>query len=180
MQVSVTFRNMEPKDVLRNYAQEKISKLERFVDHPLEGKVVLVQEKHRQLVEAALAGRRKTLNAREEADDMFAAIDLVTEKLERQILKKKEKNKRGRFILKHPRREPLGDTALMVVFDEEADGKILKRKKARIENLSVYEAVRKMDSRKDNILAFEDDEKKNLNILHRRQDGFYDLIELEI
>src|SRR5512136_26345 len=94
MQVSVTFRNMESKEVLREYVQERISKLKKYLDYPLEANVVLAVEKHRHLAEVTLVANRITLNAQEETEDMFSAIDRVVDKLERQILKYKEKIKR--------------------------------------------------------------------------------------
>ena len=94
MQVSVTFRNMESKDVWRDYVQEKISKLKKYLDYPLEANVVLTTEKHRQIAEVNLVANRFTINAREETEDMFSAIDGMVDKLERQLLKYKEKIKR--------------------------------------------------------------------------------------
>ena len=58
MQVSVTFRNMESKDVLRDIVQEKISKLKKYLDYPLEANVVLTMEKHRQIAEVNLVANR--------------------------------------------------------------------------------------------------------------------------
>jgi len=86
MQVSVTFRNMESKEAFREYAQEKISKLKKYLDTPLEANVVLTAEKHRQIAEVNLLANRLTLNAREETEDMFSALDGVVDKLERQLL----------------------------------------------------------------------------------------------
>jgi ribosomal subunit interface protein len=97
MQVSVSFRSMEPVAALRTYAKNKISKLKRFLGHPLEAKVVLAREKHRQRAEVTLTAHRVPINACGVAQDMFGAIDLVIEKLERQILKEKEKVKRPKL-----------------------------------------------------------------------------------
>ena len=79
MQVSVTFRNMESKEILREYVQEKISKLKKYFDYPLEANVVLIVEKHRHIAEVTLVANRLTINAQEETEDMFSAIDRVLE-----------------------------------------------------------------------------------------------------
>ncbi|OGP46361.1 MAG: ribosomal subunit interface protein, partial [Deltaproteobacteria bacterium RBG_13_51_10] len=91
MQISVTFRNTESKEVLREYVQEKLSKLKKYMDSPLEANVVLTVEKHRHIAEITLVANRITINAQEETEDMFSAIDRVTDKLERQVLKYKDK-----------------------------------------------------------------------------------------
>ena len=105
MQVSVTFRNMESKDVWREYVQEKISKLNKYLDYPLEANVVLTTEKHRQMAEVNLVANRLTLNAREETEDMFSAIDGMVDKLERQLLKYKDKIRRHKGASVLPERE---------------------------------------------------------------------------
>ena len=177
MQVSVTFRHMEPVAALRNYAQAKISKLKRFLDHPLEAKVVLAREKHRQRAEVTLAAHQGPINACGVAEDIFGAIDLVIEKLERQVLKKKEKVKRPKLHSGLSEvRWRLHDNG-MEASAEGAERKIIKKEKMPIEPMSISRAAMKMDFLDNDFLIFTNADNKNLNIIYRRRDGLYGLIE---
>jgi putative sigma-54 modulation protein len=177
MQVSVTFRNMESKEILREYVQEKISKLKKYFDYPLEANVVLIVEKHRHIAEVTLVANRLTINAQEETEDMFSAIDRVMDKLERQILKHKEKIKRHKSNSPSPeslRRMEVSDSSSS---EEGQEPKLIKSKKVLAKLMSVEEAAMQMDLLENDFLIFTNPSSKNLNIIYRLKDGHYGLIE---
>lgn len=90
--VSVTFRHTEPTAALKQYAEEKVHKVGKYFDRPLEAHVVLsVDSRERQLAEVTLQTQRTTIHGREETNDLYSAIDLVMDKIERQVRKYKEK-----------------------------------------------------------------------------------------
>jgi putative sigma-54 modulation protein len=180
MQVSVTFRNMESKEVLREYVQEKISKLKKYLDYPLEANVVLIVEKHRHIAEVTLVANRFTVNAQEETEDMFSAIDRVTDKLERQILKYKEKIKRHKPNSPFPESRWRMDLYAPGSFDEGVEPKVIKSKKLLAKPMSVEEAAMQMDLLNNEFLVFTNSNSKNLNIIYRLKDGHYGLIEPQI
>ncbi|MFL6653933.1 MAG: ribosome hibernation-promoting factor, HPF/YfiA family [Sulfurifustis sp.] len=91
MQLTVTGHQMDVTEPLRNYAAEKIGKLQRHFDHMTTGNVVLHVEKNRHLVEATIFAKGITLHAEAADGDMYAAIDSLVDKLDRQVLKHKEK-----------------------------------------------------------------------------------------
>jgi len=91
MQISVTFRNMDSSDALKDYAHQKVSKVKKYFDGPIEAKVVLSKEKHRQKTEVSVLVNRMTFNAEEETSDMYSAIDKCTDKIERQVQKARKK-----------------------------------------------------------------------------------------
>jgi len=177
MQVSVTFRNIESKEAWREYVQEKISKLRKYLDSPLEANVVLTTEKHRQMVEVNLLANRLTLNAREEKEDMFLAIDRVVDKLERQILKYKEKVKRHKFNSSLPESSWKMDVYAADSFEEGTEPKLIKSKRLQVKPMSVEEAALQMELLDNEFYIFTNVDSKNLNILYRRKDGHYGLIE---
>ena len=180
MQVSVTFRNMEPKEILREYVQEKMAKLKKFLDHPLEANVVLAVEKHRHMVEVTLAANRTTVNAQEETEDMFSAIDLVVDKLERQIRKTKDKIKRGKAASARVELgEPMDIDGAGNV-EEGVEPKIIKSKKVVAKPMSAEEAALQMEVIKNDFLIFTNADSKILNVIYRRKDGHYGLIEPQI
>ncbi len=93
MQVSVTFKNIDSSDHLKAFVQEKLTKFDKFFDGPAEANIILSVEKFRNIVEVTLSGDRLVINGKEETEDMYSAIDLVVDKLEKQIKKNKQKIK---------------------------------------------------------------------------------------
>jgi putative sigma-54 modulation protein len=177
MQISVTFRNTESKDALREYVQEKLSKLKKYVDSPLEANVVLTVEKHRHIAEIILIANRITINAQEETEDMFSAIDRVTEKLERQILKYKDKIKQHKANASLPELPWRMDVYAANSFEEGEEPKVVKSKKLLAKSMSVEEAAMQMDLMNNEFLVFTNVNSQKLNIVYRLKDGNYGLIE---
>ncbi len=93
MQVSVTFKNIDSSEHLKTFVQEKMAKFDKFFDGPTEANVIFSVEKFRNIVEISLAGDRLQINGKEENEDMYAAIDLVLDKIEKQVKKNKQKIK---------------------------------------------------------------------------------------
>lgn len=91
MQLSITGHHLDITDALRNYVTEKLQKLERHYDHITNAHVVLSVEKLRQRAEATIHIAGAELFAESDCDDLYAAIDKLTDRLDRQILKHKEK-----------------------------------------------------------------------------------------
>lgn len=101
MQVNISGHQLDVTDALRDYIEEKLTRLERHFDKITNVQVIMEVEKLKQKVEATLhiAGGEVVANA--EADDMYAAIDLLADKLDRQLIKHKEKTidrKHGRVV----------------------------------------------------------------------------------
>ena len=180
MQVSVTFRNTDSKEALRQYVQDKISKMDRYLDTPMEANVVLSVEKHRHLAEVTLLANRITINAQEETEDLFSAIDLVMDKLERQILKYKEKIKRHKTNSGIPEANWRMDVYAAESFEDGAEPRVIKSKKLRAKPMSVEEAAMQMDLLNHDFLVFTNANSKALNIIYRMKDGHYGLIEPQV
>jgi putative sigma-54 modulation protein len=93
----VTFRHIEPTAALKKYATAKIVKIGKYFSHPLEAHVVLaVDAKQRQQAEVELHTHGAMIHGKEQHQDLYAAIDLVLDKIERQVRKQKEKSKINR------------------------------------------------------------------------------------
>ena len=91
MQINISGHHIEVTDALRNYVNTKMEKLERHFDGITNVQVTLSVEKQRQKAETSMNVRGGTIVAEAEHDDLYAAIDLMTDKLDRQVLKHKEK-----------------------------------------------------------------------------------------
>jgi len=178
MKIIFKGKHIEVTDAMRNYIEKRLSKIERHFDHILEVIVTLSVEKNRQIVEATLQARRALIRAEEETNDMYASIDKVADKLERQIQKYKEKY----FQKPHPGTERKGLVNEGVnVEDSESDkiAKIVKTKRFAIKPMSVEEAAMQMDLLGHNFFVFANDNTNKVNVLYKRKDGNFGLIEPE-
>jgi len=91
MKIDITGRNVEITPALREHAEEKLRRLGRLLDDPVEAHVVLAVAKHRHVAEVQVTARNVTLSGTEETADLYASIGEVVDKLERQALRHKEK-----------------------------------------------------------------------------------------
>jgi len=178
MKIIFKGKHIEVTDAMRNYIEKRLSKIERHFDHILEVIVTLSVEKNRQIVEATLQARRALIRAEEETDDMYTSIDKVVDKLERQIQKYKKKY----FQKPHPGTEKKGLANKEInVEDSESDkiAKIVKTKRFAVKPMSVEEAAMQMDLLGHNFFVFANDNTNKVNVLYKRKDGNFGLIEPE-
>ncbi len=95
MNISITFKNIPSSDALKSHIHEKFDKFDKMLDFPAEAHVVLAEEKQRSIAEINLTCDRLKVNAKDEAENnMYAAIDTLSEKVKSQIRKFKEKQRR--------------------------------------------------------------------------------------
>lgn len=85
MNISITFRQMDASDAIKKYATGKLAKLQRFLRRPMSGRVTVSVDRRKHVVEARISSGSEHLEAHEVTDDMYASIDQVMAKLERQI-----------------------------------------------------------------------------------------------
>jgi putative sigma-54 modulation protein len=174
MQTSVTFKNLPPSDHLKTYVKEKLDRFDRLLDNPAEANVVLSVEKFRHIAEISIIGDRLAINGKEEINDMYSAIDMVLDKIEKQIKKNKQKIRERRSGSKITIREM---TDMEALTEEEDPVPEVKVKHIQYKPMDVEEAVMQMDLVKDNFLVFTNARTEKVNVLYRRKDGHYGLIE---
>jgi putative sigma-54 modulation protein len=85
MNISITFRHMDASEAIKSYASDKVSKLQKFLRKPMTAKVTLSLDKLRHVAETRVSSGGEHLEAKETSEDMYASIDRVIDKLERQI-----------------------------------------------------------------------------------------------
>ena len=178
MKIIFKGKHIEVTDAMRNYIKKKLNKIERYSDHILEVIVTLSVEKSRQIIEVTLQTNRALIRAEEETDDMYTSMDKVADKLERQIKKYKEKY----FQKPHPGIEKTGLANKEIdAEDSEPDkiAKIVKTKRFAIKPMSVEEAAMQMDLLGHNFFVFANDNTNKVNVLYKRKDGNFGLIEPE-
>ena len=91
MQLTITFKNLDPSENIKTYLHSKVEKLDKLLHKPGTVDAVLKTEKVRNIVEITLLADRLDIHAKEENTDMFAAIDLVIDKVKKQLVKNKGK-----------------------------------------------------------------------------------------
>ena len=173
MQTSVTFKNIDPSDTLKSYVTDKLNRFDRLLDNPAEANVVLSVEKFRHIAEINIAGDRLTINGKEETVDMYSAIDMVLDKLEKQIKKNKQKIRDRRPGSKAKNFAIEEEGAL----PEEENERQVRVKNIEYKPMDVEEAVLQMDLMTDNFLVFTNARSDRVNVLYRRKDGHYGLIQ---
>ncbi len=175
MQTSVTFKNLDSSEHLKSYVSDKLNRFDRLLDNPAGANVVLRVEKFRHIAEININGDRMTINGREETEDMYSAIDMVLDKLEKQIKKGKEKTRERRAKAKAKAQTNSGAARAMELEDDQP--KQVKIKNIDYKPMDVDEAVLQMDLTSDNFLVFTNARTDQINVLYRRHDGDLGLIQ---
>jgi putative sigma-54 modulation protein len=176
MQTSVTFKNLDPSDHLRDYVTGKLNRLDKLLDNPAEAQVVLSVEKIRHQTEIRLKGDRLNIVCREKSSDMYSSIDLALDKLEKQLKKQKEKIKSHR-----PGKgaDSVKDMGPAPEASPEASNETPEIRIQSIEYkpMDIEEAAMQLDLTSDNFLVFTNARSNRVNVIYKRKNGDLGLIE---
>lgn len=170
MQIAVRGKNIEVTNALREYVEKKIKKIEKFIDIPLNAQVNMYVERGRHIVEVTTALNGLILRSEEATGDMYASIDLVADKLEKQVHKYKARFKK--------RGKEAGAAEAEVESPEpvDGDGHVVKTKHFPVKPLSLDEAIVQMNLLEHDFFVFTNAETERVNVLYRRKDGDYGLL----
>lgn len=170
-------RNVEVSASLRDYVEKKVGRLERQFDTALAAQVTLNLTRDRHTVEVTIPLNGMVLRGEETTGDMYSAVDLVVDKLERQIAKYKTRiSRRGKVAEERPvgdrlpTPQPTGD-------DQEPH--IVRTKRFALKPMTVDEAVLQLGLIGHDFFIFTNASTNRINVLYRRRDGDYGLIEPE-
>ena len=176
MKIIVSAKNIELTQALKATVEKKLLKLEKYFNPNIEAQATLSVQKSRQIIEVTIPFNGVILRGEEENEDMYASIDLVIDKLERQIRKVKTRLARRQsgdaikfqYIPDLPREE-----------EESNQQKIVKTKRFAMKPMSTEEAVLQMEMLGHNFFVYENDESGDVNVVYKRKDGNFGLIEPE-
>ncbi len=185
-EIEIYGRNMEVTDRIREYVTKKIARLDRFLPGIEEARLDLAYSKSarsatdRQVAQITVRGKGFILRAEERGDDIFAAFDTAIEKLQRRIERYKGKHFRGRGDGKSA-----ADITAPPVVEEEETGElpplIARRKRFVLVPMDENEALEQMSLLgHENFFVFYNANTHAINVLYRRRDGAFGLIEPEI
>jgi len=178
MRLQVKGKNVEVSDSIRRYAEDKLHKLDRQLHELTQVELELRVEKNpsisaNQVAEATIWTKGPTLRAREASTDMKASIDQLTEKLLRQVEHYRAK-RRGRQVRSND--IPPGGS-MSFPEEETTTPKIVKTKQFSVKPMSAEEAALQLELIGHDFFVFRSDESGEINVLYRRRDGGYGLIE---
>lgn len=175
MNISFNFKNFDPSPHLKEHAQKRFDKISKFIQDADESELLvnLAVEKTRQMADVMLNADNVHISAYEESPDMYATIDSVVDKLEAQLRKIREKMKDRRRKTQvrdvHMEFFTLGDTG-------EAPT-ITGTDRYEPKPMSLEEAAMQLDSLQYDFLVFRNSETEGVNVIYRRKDGDYGLID---
>lgn len=167
MEISISFRHLASSDYLKAYVEEKLRRLERYVDEPLEAHVVFSSErKHQKRVDVMLNMNGVIINAQEVMDDIRAAIDKIVDKLERRLKRYREKIRK----IREKRRTELPE-------EERELKNLVIRKNINLKPMDVEEAILQLKASGNSFLVFRDRDNDTVCVLYKRRDGNFNIIE---
>ncbi|MBN1276604.1 MAG: ribosome-associated translation inhibitor RaiA [Deltaproteobacteria bacterium] len=176
MDITVTFRHTEPVESLKSYAEEKLSKIRKYLDSPMEAHVVLSVEKFRHQADVNLNLNGTLLKGMEETGDMYSAIDQVMDKIEKQV-------KRHLSKIRSHRPENIKNENISMS-DEVEEAKILAQEEPVIESEKIVakpmdpeEAAMQLGLLRKEFLVFRNARSMEINVIYKRGDGNLGLIE---
>lgn len=181
MQITVKGKNVEVTPALRAYAEKKVGKLERYFDRDLPTATVTLRiERDLHVVEVTVSIDHLLLRGEERTGDMYVSIDGVIEKLERQIKKYKTRiNRKLRQDAPVRPQEAKPPVSVAPEEEEEPVGQVIRTKRFALKPMSVEEAVMQMDLLGHGFFVFFNGATEEVNVVYRRADGNYGLIEPE-
>ena len=185
VEVDIFSRNMDVTDHIKDYVGKRVSKLDRYLPDIDEARVDLAYVKSarsasdRQVAQITIRGRGFILRSEERGDDIFTAFDTALDKMQRRIERFKGKRNHGRGDGRS-----VADLAAPPVVEEEPDEEahvIVRRKRFPLVPMDENEALEQMSLLgHESFFVFYNANSSQVNILYRRRDGTYGLIEPEV
>ena len=189
MNITYTGRHFDVDEDLQVYTEKRIRNLKKYFDGILDVHVIFTVEKFRHIAEVNIQANGFMLHGTKEAGDMKSSVDLVVEKLERQVLKHKgrlknhrTKNKKSRNNIPAKAHDKFWN--LDVLSGEDLDSsieepRVIQTTKFFVKPMSLDEAVLQLGLLDQDVLVFENDATNKINVLYVRKDGNYGLVETE-
>ncbi len=173
---------MDITDSIEGYIRKKMEKLDKYFDQIMDATATVSVEKNRQIFEVTLQAKKAIIRAEEESDNIYTSIDRVVEKLERQIIKYKGKLYNKTFGEQNRTKEAgiFVNKENDIGTQDNEDVKIVKTKKFVIKPMSPEEASLQMDLLGHSFYVFNNEATDQINVIYKRKDGNFGLIEPEI
>ena len=175
MKFNIHGKKLDVTDSIKSYIEEKIGRLDKYFENPddITATVLIKLRGNDQVVEATINANKFILRGEESHKDLYASIDRVSDKIERQIRKNKTR------MNKRVSKDLTMDFVLDFEEQEENDRVVVKRKVIENKPMSEEEAILQMELLGHEFFAFKNMETSDVNILYRRKDGDYGVLEIK-
>ena len=172
MKFTIRGKKLEVTDAIKTYVEEKIGRLDKYFEKPdnISANVLMRLSGKDQVVEVTINTHGLILRGEESNKDLYASIDLVTDKIERQIRKNKTK------IHKKSSKETIRDFKEFEVEEKESANDVVKRKEIEMKPMSEEEAILQMELIDHDFFVYKDENTNETNVVYKRKDGNYGLI----
>ena len=179
MKFTITTRKITIKDEVRDKIYHKLSKLDKFFNDEPESTIVIKEENKKQYIEVTIFAGGMIYRAEQNGDDVALAIDGIVDIIERQI--RKNKTRLEKKIKKDALSEQfmISGNAYESDAEDEEEFKIVRKKKFSFKPMSVEEAILQMNLLGHQFFVYQDSETEKTNVVYKRKDGNYALIETE-
>lgn len=182
MKVEYVARHYELNDRVRTFTESKLRKLEKFLQEPIEAHVMLETAKHRNRADLRLTHRFGMIQATEDTDEMFDAINLAVDKAEKQA---RRSNKKFHAKRRRGGREEAKQSWPLAILDADSMGSggapdVIKSTQLQIEFMSLDEAATRLADSERDFIVFRNLDSDEVNVLYRRPDENYGLISPEL
>ena len=177
MRYIIAGKNFEVTEPLKNIAEEKISKLEKYFTSETIANITMSVIKKLHRIEVTIPIKGTVIRAEDDAENMYAAIDLVVDKLERQLVKHRHK-----LIDRHRQSGSFRSTFLDIEpeFPEEEGPKIVRSKRFAIKPMDAEEACMELELLGHDFFVFRNADTEEVNVVYKRKNGDFGLIEPEV
>lgn len=175
MHFTITGKNIEVTEGLRSAVYDKIGRLDKYFSSETEAIVTFSVEKERQKIEVTIPVKGNIIRSEEVSNDMYVSIDLVQEIIERQL--KKYKNK---IVDSKQSTHGFSEMYIDYDYDEEPDVKIVRSKRFGVKPMDPEEACIQMELLGHSFYVFSNCETDEVNVVYKRKNGTYGLIEPEL
>lgn len=182
MKLIIKGKHIDVTDSVESYIRKKMKKLDKYFDQIMDTTATVSTEKNRQIFEVTMQAKKAIIKAEEESDSIYTSIDRVVEKLERQIIKYKEKLYSKSFGEQNRVKaaRPTENKEINTNNQDTDDIQIVKMKKFVIKPMSPEEACLQMELLGHSFFVFNNEATDQFNVIYKRKDGNYGLIEPEI
>lgn len=174
MQVAYTGRNIEVTSALRDFTEGHLKKIRKILGEAIHVHVTLTVQKHRQIAEVHLHSRSLDINGLEETNDMYASINAVLDKAERQALKHKGKKITRK---RHPASRPASTPSTSPNRPAPGVPRVIKSTSFAAKPMTIEEAVQEVSGSDGNFLVFRNADSEKISVVYKRKDGNFGLIE---
>ena len=175
MKFNIHGRKLDVTESIKKYIEEKIGRLDKYFENPdnITATVLIKLRGKDQVVEVTINANKFILRGEESNKDLYASIDKVSDKIERQIRKNKTR------MSKKVNKTLINDFVLDFEEPEENDNVIVKRKVIEDKPMNEEEAILQMELLGHEFFAFRNVDTKEINILYKRKDGNYGILEIK-